>query len=705
MLRKIGYWFAIAGLATVFGWYFEAALEAQQQMGAFTTPQMNTNLYIGQPGGFYPTIQSGITKACSMTGARVVIPAAAAPSDTIAAVTGGCTTGFITDERGGRQNSYTWNGSQYTIQTDFPRLSTPNTFTNAQTMPALQLTSGGGHLILSSTGDSQAIVNFTDTTAIRPVVGHVAVWINDAAGGGYGLADGGASGGMVFPPAGIPVSTGSAWATSFAAPSSPLVGISDTQTLTNKTVNGVTPIIFGFLDPTSSVQTQLDTKVQTIGVGTNAGVSGSSSGGANPVLTFTLGAITPTSVSATGIVSSAVSSTTIGGKLLVIADGTTQSSFTQNGSAINASVPSWTNNSAVLEAGGDGTATGADLYLDAFGPGKSIVSQVNRVTVGIMNGTSMTYKVPIFSSSSSTGVGGEFILQNGTAQSQIFQEGSSPAIAAWPGFSSVFEAGVGTAGPLVLSTAASGENILFTPNHTLAMTVSPTGVDVPGILSVNGVAVPRQSTTNTWSQKNTFTNEVDVTNGPIQGWNITPGTINGFSASNAFMVSIDASGGTMFIGSALTGSGRISLSGTSMTGATTGGPTWSITNNGGIGSFSSHTGTGAATISLGPAAGTGATLGGTAGCATVCDSVSGRLIFTAGTAPPTTGSLVTVTFPFTRTNIPNCVTGNAINENTGLTLVPVGDPGNNTSSMTLNAMGTALIANNQYQISYWCGGK
>jgi hypothetical protein len=42
---------------------------------------------------------------------------------------------------------------------------------------------------------------------------------------------------MVYPGAGIAVSTGSAWTTSLTAPSSAIVGISDTQTLTNKRIN------------------------------------------------------------------------------------------------------------------------------------------------------------------------------------------------------------------------------------------------------------------------------------------------------------------------------------------------------------------------------------------------------------------------------------------------------------------------------------
>lgn len=69
------------------------------------------------------------------------------------------------------------------------------------------------------------------------------------------------SGGGTSPTSnGITVWNG-AWATSLAPPSSALVGLSDTQSLTNKTLDGVSPTTMGFVDVTSSAQNQLNARL------------------------------------------------------------------------------------------------------------------------------------------------------------------------------------------------------------------------------------------------------------------------------------------------------------------------------------------------------------------------------------------------------------------------------------------------------------
>jgi hypothetical protein len=82
-------------------------------MGPIATPQVNSNLYVGQ--SLFPTIQSTVTYACTHGGkyAVVLLPGTVS-SETITALTGGCTGTYVTDLRSLPAASYAWNGVNYT---------------------------------------------------------------------------------------------------------------------------------------------------------------------------------------------------------------------------------------------------------------------------------------------------------------------------------------------------------------------------------------------------------------------------------------------------------------------------------------------------------------------------------------------------------------------------------------------------------------
>jgi hypothetical protein len=86
-------------------------------------------------------------------------------------------------------------------------------------------------------GGASALDDLTDVTITSPAAGQVlkyngSVWINDT--------DSTGSGSFAYPTGTgiVTVSSGSAWGTTLTAPTGTIVGTSDTQTLTNKTISG-----------------------------------------------------------------------------------------------------------------------------------------------------------------------------------------------------------------------------------------------------------------------------------------------------------------------------------------------------------------------------------------------------------------------------------------------------------------------------------
>jgi hypothetical protein len=179
----------------------EVMVNGQTNMGPIRTPQINTTLYVGQSG--YPTIQRAVTFACgngSQSFAVMILPGTV-PSDSPTSVTGGCVGTYIADLRVLPHRYYTWSGTAYTL---------------SSTVPGMTFTSSG----LPDLAQGSQLAN-------SPICTEATGCPNTAG---------------TYPPAGIGVSTGTAWSPNSINPASlatwPAAGIPlSTGTSWNGSIN------------------------------------------------------------------------------------------------------------------------------------------------------------------------------------------------------------------------------------------------------------------------------------------------------------------------------------------------------------------------------------------------------------------------------------------------------------------------------------